>query len=421
MNYYKILGLKENATGEEIKRAYRRLAKKYHPDVNKSHDAQQKFVEIAEAYEILTNPTVSIKTKTGKTTYYQQSSYYNSAQKTYEEQLREQQEAERRKKKRDKRAYEKLVREIKYLKEVRLFNLALFYHLLRNNGAMLLGILLIVIPVVISLFTEIWLIIISSPFIVTGIWIINFVTKNSKENAEFQHFDFSHWNLKNLLNHKFESTKNEHCWFTKNNIANAKPYRYLLYKVKQKEIHSAVKKHKLLSYGSKLRRVNIPRSKKAWTVHQAATFIKISAILTSIFYLNLPSLLWEIIIGTFVGGIISSSMFLITRVRSNIWHLVNISNILRLAVFIYIVFSYTVLIPNTSVYIPEFPYAQLLLSILMLEMFLYMIVNSFPASKFNAPIFKIYPKAASLYSDGFRIGNGFAVLTYFYPLMKWFF
>ncbi|MEM4573821.1 MAG: J domain-containing protein [Candidatus Caldarchaeum sp.] len=52
-DYYEILGVPRNATKEEIKRAYRKLALQYHPDRNKSPDAEEKFKEISEAYAVL--------------------------------------------------------------------------------------------------------------------------------------------------------------------------------------------------------------------------------------------------------------------------------------------------------------------------------------------------------------------------------
>ncbi len=54
-DYYEVLGVSRTASAEEVKKAYRRLARQYHPDINKSPGAEERFKEINEAYEILSD------------------------------------------------------------------------------------------------------------------------------------------------------------------------------------------------------------------------------------------------------------------------------------------------------------------------------------------------------------------------------
>jgi len=55
-DYYEVMGVPRNASDDDIKRAYRRLARKYHPDVSKEAEAEDRFKEVGEAYEVLRDP-----------------------------------------------------------------------------------------------------------------------------------------------------------------------------------------------------------------------------------------------------------------------------------------------------------------------------------------------------------------------------
>lgn len=54
-DYYEVLGVGKDASGEDIKKAYRKLARQFHPDVNKAADAEEKFKEVKEAYDVLSD------------------------------------------------------------------------------------------------------------------------------------------------------------------------------------------------------------------------------------------------------------------------------------------------------------------------------------------------------------------------------
>ncbi|MDP9084144.1 MAG: DnaJ domain-containing protein, partial [Pseudomonadota bacterium] len=55
-DYYKVMGVARDATEAQIKQAYRKLARKYHPDVSKEKHAEARFKEVGEAYEVLKTP-----------------------------------------------------------------------------------------------------------------------------------------------------------------------------------------------------------------------------------------------------------------------------------------------------------------------------------------------------------------------------
>ena len=64
-DYYETLGISRQASPEEIKKAYRRLAMRYHPDRNDTPDAEAQFKEVTQAYEVLRDPKQPQRPRSG--------------------------------------------------------------------------------------------------------------------------------------------------------------------------------------------------------------------------------------------------------------------------------------------------------------------------------------------------------------------
>lgn len=85
MDYYKILGIDKRATEADIKKAYRKMARKYHPDVNPNDKtAEQKFKEVNEANEVLSNPENRKKYDAYGENWKQGNAYANADQQRYQ-------------------------------------------------------------------------------------------------------------------------------------------------------------------------------------------------------------------------------------------------------------------------------------------------------------------------------------------------
>lgn len=83
-DHYKILGVDSDATLEEIKRAYRRKAKMYHPDINKANDSQEKMKAINVAYDVLSDPVARERYDYLRSNPNANHQYYNQTQYYYD-------------------------------------------------------------------------------------------------------------------------------------------------------------------------------------------------------------------------------------------------------------------------------------------------------------------------------------------------
>jgi hypothetical protein len=111
VDFYAILDISKTASQEDIRNAYRRLAKKYHPDVNNSKDAQAKFVLVKEAYEALIDPLKRIA-------YDQKATAPLDPYTTYKQRMQEQQAREAAE---AQKKYEEFIKQKKKIRESKMY------------------------------------------------------------------------------------------------------------------------------------------------------------------------------------------------------------------------------------------------------------------------------------------------------------
>lgn len=409
--YRKILGVKNDADKEEIKKAYRRLAKKYHPDKNKSEDAHLKFIEITDAYENLCFPKKNPDSKT----HYQEASYKKY---DYHEEVRKQKEEARREKQRKMReAYQKAKKENEFLKKIGLYNTLVFIRLL--NGAFAIGVILIIAPFLFSWLTSWILPVFFIPLVAGGAWILWFVYQNDNKTKTSPVFDFSAFKPDRFLNinYNYEGDK---CFFNSRRKADATPYCFLLYKPKNKDAKLVSENRDVIVFNRKLRRINVPRNRNSLIIQRIASGIKIFSLFAALIFVDTQSVLWRIIFGLFTGGCISSLLFLVSRTRSASWFLFDAANVVRFTILLLIIslntYSYM-----GDYYLHDDAFVIIISIVVISELFIQLVKQTLPDSYFNKPFWNMHKKSNQLFKSGYHFGNGLPILNYFYPAYKWFF
>ena len=212
-DYYKILGLEVGADKEVIKKSYRRLAKIYHPDLNRSPDAHEKFIEISRAYEILIN----LDTRYIIPEFEEKSEAKQEWAKYYAKARNEAREKARRY---ARMRYEKLQKEHEAFRTSGIYDMVLFLRYFLRVLAFPLLILFILLPIISNKVSE-------HPSGIIFIWllagmILFFIINNWKTYFKLGKFYYS---LEDIINNfKIPSNKTTvKCYYCKGLLANSKP------------------------------------------------------------------------------------------------------------------------------------------------------------------------------------------------------
>lgn len=407
--YYYILEISENSTLSDIKKAYRKLAKKYHPDINKSANAHEKFVEISEAYEFLVNQYNGVSKK------------YPTASADYEGEdfKRTRQEAREKAKQQAEMRYEEFKMEHEAFRKSGMHDLVLLLTIIARIAAIPFFFFLLLLPVYIALHNEwtmIFFLFITWPFAFIIVW---YAYDNKKNYFLPGKFYYTPKKIKQTFT-EVNSTQQK-CFYCPSKSADSKPYKINLLKLKDLKVKIGRTGQYNVNYNNKNISVLIPRSRKAFIAHTLIIFIKILSIISCVIFLDISSIVWKIIIGMSLGGGISSAFLLFARTKSNVSYLLSYGALFRVSVWIFTIalisqFSFRPFNIITSDFIHF-----VLFAIVLFDCVLMQFINYLFGKQASIPIVKQYPDVDQKFKEGFLAYNDITVLSVVYPLFKWIF
>jgi len=394
-DYFKILEINRDATIDEIKSGYRKLAKKFHPDLNKSPDAQERFIEITEAYEVLTNPDLHPHYR------YVRTEMDEETRKAAWEKAR--QAAKESAQRFARMKYEQFVEEQEAFKKSGWYDLGLFLHYAFRIIVFPLIIFFILMPLVSEEVSQ-------HPSGYVAFWILALILvfyflNNRKGYFKLGRFYYTFRHLKSLFTEVREDATEE-CYYCKGIKANSLPYKIILFKIKNLELktYGAMYGRKV-GMNRKMETINIPRSRKALIVHTILPFIKITSAVLSVFFLRFNLLKdYALFLGLLTGGFLSTIVLLVTHTRSKVSYLLSYGMLIKLfiwATVILIFKSYALLMLFFD------PFIEASLRFISYRLF--------------RPLMKQYYKLEILFSRDYQLYLELPVWSAIVPFFKWLF
>lgn len=415
-NYFEVLQIPENSAREDIQAAYRKLAKQYHPDVNKSPGAHEKFCEISEAYEFLMNHWPK---------YIAESVKENGTKQAYEDYVHTRDYEKFRQQAREKAywqakmRYEKFKKQHEAFQESGLNDIALLLNITARLTGIIFMIFLFVFPVLFAILIH-WKLV----FLLILMWpIAGFIGWYIYDNKKTYLMPGKFYYTPNRIIHMFMDLKPSTlpCYYCKSKIANSRPYKIDLFRLKDIKFQSGGYRQHNVNYINDTISLFVPRSQKAFIIHFINMIIKVLAIVVSLIFLPISSIIWRIILGMITGGFMNTFLLLVTRTKSNVSYLFSYGAIFRILLWLFLILLITQfdskplnITTNDSVYF-------VIVAIVVFDSFLMQLLGFVLGRYASKPIIKQHPEVTSKFDEGFLVYNDVPLISFLYPVYKWIF
>ncbi len=384
------------------------MALRFHPDRNKSAGSQEKFREIKEAYEFLL----------------EHGSHGDDRALSYEDTLaREVYRSERERMQQQARArQQKKKREDAYFDRPQWHDPILLIRYTMHALGLLFALAAIAGPILLAIFKDVASLAGTFFFLVVGVVLWIYIYQKRKSWFRLGKFKTTWKDVKEFLQMEQEQKSSDRCCYSSKSMAGGKSYRIELVKTLDVKIRSYGALDHDAKYKNQVKRVVIPRSVRSHFYHRISSLVKIGSILGCLVFFPLESLLWRFLTGILAGGILSSGLLAIARVRSKVSYLFTPGLILKTGIWIFSLAMISELGPGFNIQISGYVYLMVAGLLFLLDMVFDLVTGFLPFySWFFRPVIRQGKVLNTLYREGYQNYQELPVYSVLYPLYRWLF
>ncbi|MCK4880552.1 MAG: DnaJ domain-containing protein [Bacteroidales bacterium] len=407
-NHHSVLGLHPGATKKQIKSAYRKLALKYHPDRNKSVGAARKFQEITEAYDFLL----------------EHPDHGGVSATSYEDQVAgEVLRREREKMQQRARAQREKKREQdEYFSRPEWHDPILLLKYAANGALFLFALTAILLPLLLAILGDPASLAGTSVFMVMGVVLLIYIYQKRKTWFRLGRFNTSPKELIGFFRMMPGKPTKDRCCYCRSSMADGKPYKIELLKTIDIEVRSFGALDHNARYKNKVKRVVVPRSTRAFYYHRLVSLVKVLSILAFMVFFPVESILWRFIAGLLIGGVFSTMMLKLAKVRSKVSYLLTPGLLVKAVIWIVSLILISNMGPGFNIQISEYVYMMVAGLLFLLDMVFDLVIGFFPFyRKMFRPVIQQGAILTALYKEGYQNYQELPVYSVIYPLVRWLF
>lgn len=404
---YKILGLKPGAEEKEVKLAYRRLALKYHPDMNPDPSADERFREIQEAYDSISEGRVM----SGVDAAYSWDEVMEELRRDRERKIRQARARQAKKK-----------QEEDFFNKEEWHDFILFFRYFFHTLAILLGIAAVIFPVVLAVIVSPASLVGTVFFLISGGVLLYYIYSKRKTWFRLGAFKFRLRDIRASFKKPVSHPSSDTCLYSVKEQADGKPVRLEMIFIEDIKVRTFGAMNHQASYKSKVKHIVMPRSSRAQYWHRMSSYIKLLVLLAAIIFVPFESILWRFIAGLFAGACLSLFVLKLAGVREKSTYLLTPELIIKMVIWLAALFSISDIGPGFTIQLSSAVYIVVAGLLFLLDMLFDLLMGLFPFyRKLFFPLVRQGEIMTGLYRDGYQNYLEIPFYSVLYPLFKWLF